>query len=374
MKKPYRFWKKPSGIYYVTYAIQPGKWRSTGQKNERDAKVWAEEHREDRMETTQTLQDFAEGFFIPGRHNWIERKHSKNKFFASDFLTTHQSRLDNYVLPYFGSYLLPAIRARAIDDWMINMKGMSKPLAGATKNKILVTFRHVLQEAKDQGLIETNPASEIEMITERKKRREIFTPDEIRLLFPSTEEELMDIWLTKTWELFFRVETCCGLRPGEVSALTWEDFFPDLNGLVINKSVDNRTGEIKGIKTEKTGMSEKPAILTDYIVQELLRYKYKLKPKETDLIFPSINGNTLKPEVSNKHFKASCDRAGFDRAERTQYCLRHTFDTDLLKKLSRDVVQDLMGHTSYRKEYDHRTGEDLLAQLQDIVPVVESRF
>ena len=78
--------------------------------------------------------------------------------------------------------------------------------------------------------------------------------------------------------------------------------------------------------------------------------------------------------MSNKHFKASCDRAGLERNDRTQYCLRHTFDTELLKKLNRETVQDLMGHTSYRKEYDHRTGEDLLLQLQDIVPVVESRF
>ncbi len=92
------------------------------------------------------------------------------------------------------------------------------------------------------------------------------------------------------------------------------------------------------------------------------------------MIFPSVNRNTLKPEVSNKHFKASCDRAGLERNDRTQYCLRHTFDTELLKKLNRETVQDLMGHTSYRKEYDHRTGEDLLLQLQDIVPVVESRF
>jgi len=33
-----------------------------------------------------------------------------------------------------------------------------------------------------------------------------------------------------------------------------------------------------------------------------------------------------------------------------------------------------MGHTSYRGEYDHRTGKDLLVQLQDIVPVIEESF
>ena len=234
-------------------------------KNRKDAEQWAIQHRIDIQNTSQTLQEFAEGFFIPGRHKWIERKNAKNKTFGSDFLQVNQGRLDNYILPHFGSFILPAIKTRAIDDWLIDLKGLFKPLSGASKNKILITFRHVLQEAKEQELIESNPASEVEMITENKKKRTVFTPDEIKALFPESDERVQSIWLTKSWELYFGIETCCGLRPGEVSALTWEDFYPDLHGLVINKSVDSRTGLIKGLKTEKTGMSEKPAILIDYL-------------------------------------------------------------------------------------------------------------
>jgi integrase len=374
MKKPYRFWKRPSGVYYVMYAIRPGKWISTGQKKLKDAEYWAEQHRTDKKETSQIFQDFADGFFIPGRHKWIKIKNAKNKTFGSDFLQVNQGRLDNYILPHFGPYILPAIKPRAIDDWLIDLEGIIRPLSGATKNKILITFRHVLQEAKNQELIESNPAAEVEMITENKKKRTVFTSDEIKALFPESDDEIQTIWLTKSWELYFGIETCCGLRPGEVSALTWEDFYPDLHGLVINKSVDSRTGLIKGIKTEKTGMDVKAAIITDYLVQELKIIQNFIEPKDTDLIFPSINGNTIKAEVSNKHFKASCDRAGINRNGRTQYSLRHTFDTELLKKLSRETVQDLMGHTNYRKDYDHRTGEDLLIQYQNIIPIIESRF
>ena len=61
------------------------------------------------------------------------------------------------------------------------------------------------------------------------------------------------------------------------------------------------------------------------------------------LVFKSVNGNTLKPEISLKHFKASCARAKIELNGRTQYSLRHTFDTDLLKQLNRDTVNDLMG-------------------------------
>lgn len=37
----------------------------------------------------------------------------------------------------------------------------------------------------------------------------------------------------------------------------------------------------------------------------------------------------------------------------------------MLKKIDDRAVAILMGHMRYRKEYDHRTGEDLLRQIQD---------
>jgi len=374
MRKPYTFKTRSSGIIYVQFATQPRRWRSTGQKEMRDAKVWAEEHRTDKPETALTFKQFAEGFFIPGRHKWIERKHSKNKDFASDFLSVNQGRLDNYILPYFGSYLLPAIKPRMIDDWLIELTGKYKPLSHSSKNKILITLRHILLEAKEQELIDSNPAAVIRMFSEKKKKRIPFTHEECKLLYSKTQEELLKIWLTKEWELFFRIEWNGGLRPGEVAALAWEDFYPELHGFTINKSIDSRTGKIKGIKTEKKGVKEKIAFLTVYTIKELFKLKEKRQPDQSDLIFTSINGNKIKSETSNKHFVASCDRAGITLKGRTQYSLRHTFDTDLMKKINREYVQILMGHTSYRGEYDHRTGKDLLIQLQDIVPVIEESF
>lgn len=370
-KKPYRFWTKPSGVIYVQFASMPNKWRSTGTKNKREADLWAKKHDIDTIECDQTFREFAEGFFIPGRHNWIERKHAKNKTFAADYLPTNQGRLDNYILPAFGDYLLGSIKPRLIDDWLINLKGLRKPLADASKNKILVVLRHVLQEAMEQGLIDKNPAKEIEQIRENKKKREPFSSEELAQLFPSSQEENNRIWLSKEWELFFRIEYIGGLRPGEVAALSWKDFYPNFKGLVVKSSVENRSYKIKGLKTEKNGATVKPVILNDYVVEELSKLKEKCKPDEDDLIFKSINGKVISADSSLKHFKASCIRAGVDRKDRPQYSLRHTFNTRLLRTLDDSIVQMLMGHTGYRPEYDHRTGTDLLEQLQELVPTFD---
>ena len=60
--------------------------------------------------------------------------------------------------------------------------------------------------------------------------------------------------------------------------------------------------------------------------------------------------------------------------EETPYSLRHTFDTDMLRNLDRDTVNDLMGHTSYRAEYDHRNGIDILKQRSNTRLIVNNRF
>lgn len=373
-KKPFRINKRPSGIYQVMFATNPGKWKSTGQRDKDAANAWAEQHRIDIVDTTQTLKQFAEGFFIPGRHDWILRQNRKNKTFAPDFLQVNQGRLDNYILPHFGSFLLSAIKPRMIDDWLITLEGIGKPLADATKNKILITFRHVLEEAKAQELLTSNPAKEVTPITERKKTREPFTLEEINVLFPVSDELNKKIWLTKIWELFFRIELYGGLRPGEVAALRWCDFYPEQNGFVVSSSIENRTFKIKGLKTEKKGLKVKPVIVKGYLLDELIKLKENVKPEEDDLIFRSINGKVISTDVSNKHFKASVERAGIDRRDRTQYSLRHTFDTELLKEIPLTTVQTLMGHTTYRKEYDHRNGIDLLKQIQNVQPIIERVF
>jgi integrase len=382
----YRFWKRNSkksntGILYsAMFAEKPGKWLRTGQDNERDAILWCENYLNNSGNIVKnkipTLRAFASDFFIDDPHGWRKRQERKNKQHADVYYSTHQGRLDNYILPEFGDTLISAIRPRAIDDWILDLKHTSskEDLADNSKNKILNCFRIVLQEAMDIGFLQDNPAKLVTFINERNAKREIFSEDELILLFPVEEEEIFRIWGTFSWYLFFRVMAVGGLRPGEVAALYWEDFKPELSGLIVSKSVHYSTGKIKGIKTENKGKKDKITILDDRTVKDLIKYRSECKGFPLDLVFPSINRKTIKPDCSQKHFRYSCERAGLELKGRTQYCLRHTFDTNLLKHLKRDIVNDLMGHTSYRPEYDGRTPEDRLTQLQHVKDVVNNQW
>ena len=387
MKSAYRFNPRkikssPTGkIFYVMFASRPGKWISSGQNNKIDAIIWADKNRYNsnlfKKKKNYTFKQFAEGFFSDDSHGWRKRQDKKNKVYSDAYYKSHQGRIDNYITPFFGDFIISAITPRIVDDWLLDIcsETTNKELSDNSKNKILYCLRIVLGEATDQGLIQENPAQKVTPITERHKSRGIFTKDEINTLFDQDDFTLLMIWQTYSWYLFFKIQAVCGLRPGEVAALCWSDLHEDLSGFVVSKSVDYSTGKIKGLKTEKSGMKDKVSLLDIKTLDDLQKFRNSLKEiSPLELLFKSDRNNTIKPETSLKHFKASCNRAQIKLGDRTQYSLRHIFDTDLLKELPRDVVNDLMGHTSYRADYDHRTPVDRLEQLQHVRNLLNEKW
>ena len=120
-------------------------------------------------------------------------------------------------------------------------------------------------------------------------------------------------------------------------------------------------------------MSERAAFLDD--ITEV--YLNDIKPENAapwELIFKNSKGGPFRAETGRKHFLYSLARAGIEPCGRTPYSLRHTFDTEMLRKLDRDAVNDLMGHTSYRPEYDHRDGIDILKKHHETRKIVNASF
>lgn len=137
---------------------------------------------------------------------------------------------------------------------------------------------------------------------------------------------------------------------------------------MIRRALENKTLEVKGLKTEKRGMTVKPVIFSDKLesVLPLLEFEGAAKAK---LLF-TVNGRAIKTETANKHFKAAAGRADIDLRDRTQYCLRHTFYTEALKIMPEKEVERMAGHKALRKEYDHRKGLDFLKAAQPLWDIV----
>jgi integrase len=138
-----------------------------------------------------------------------------------------------------------------------------------------------------------------------------------------------------------------------------------------SSSVDSIEKKLQDtIKTSKRGKKYKVGLLDGQTNRLLARYIETLPPDQ-ELLF-LVNGGLVTLATSNKHFKLSLSRAGVPLKGRSQYSLRHTFQTTIAGRIEREKILDLMGHTGYREEYDHRDGKRKLEQLQSIRPIIDS--
>jgi hypothetical protein len=148
MKSKYRF-RHPTGrVIQVTYAHIPGKWFSTGTHDKYEAIQWAEKRIHDDFQSqhsnrnVMTLRQFSLDFFTAkDPQGYRLRNEKRNRNYTEHYYYAHQSRLDGYILPKFGEYLLPAINDVMIEDWLMTIKGRhtnGKELADDSKNKVLI--------------------------------------------------------------------------------------------------------------------------------------------------------------------------------------------------------------------------------------------
>lgn len=397
----YFTFKIRNGIWKVIFKHSPGQQISTGLKTddhqEEDAVAWAFQYmyqdKPQKNPSDITIKNLTEEFFIPGKCPYLNWCLKRNRTFGSEYHIGHRGRLENYVWPRFGSYQLHTIDAEEVEDWLVQLKSAksAKDLADNTKNKVLDLLHIIMKYAKYKKLIKENPLSDLKRINEKREKREPFTFEELKMLFPKDREKLFQIWghvdytnpdtnklshwRTQMWITYFLTEAISGWRPGEVGAITVNDRIKkkinlgdkevEVDGLVVSNAVDSKVRKVKdSIKTAKKGVQTKAFLLTERLKEEYnnLYYEKQINNDDCELWF-HMDGRPVITDSARKRFRFACERAGIDRRGRTPYCLRHALCTDLHVIADNDLVNRMMGHTKYRPEYDHRNGVALLVGL-----------
>ncbi len=109
-----------------------------------------------------------------------------------------------------------------IETWVLTL-----PLANQSRNHLMYTLRIVLREAKSEKLIADNPLQEMEPLGKNPRKRDVFTMDELQLLFPHSRAKLAQIWRTPKYAAMSMALATTGVRSGEVRALLWRHLLPE---------------------------------------------------------------------------------------------------------------------------------------------------
>ena len=91
-------------------------------------------------------------------------------------------------------------------------------------------------------------------------------------------------------------------------------------------------------------------------------------------LFITTEGNFVQPNAANKHLRSVAAYLGINLHGRTQYSFRHSFETYMVGNVKSETLLELMAHTGFRPEYDHRTPSMILKQLSPVHDMLETVF
>ena len=303
--------KKGKFVWYYRLADDPNRVpHSTGKFAKWEAKQFVEELFSigTRSESI-LLREYAKPFFVWNICKWTLRRQAQGFSVTESMSNMRRGHVENYIVPQFGELDLQDINPVQIENWLLELD-----LANATKNHIRSTFRIILNEARRERLIETNPIEDVGRLSKTKyKKRDSLSLQDIKTLFPQDEDKVLRIWRRPDFVVLYFLMLSSGIRSGEARALQWKHIIWKQQGILIIQAIkaDGSIGEPKA--NEMRGI-----ILPQRAIELLKWWKQRcVYNKPEDFVFHSqTRGKPVGKEAITLGFKKALKRAGIDIGDR----------------------------------------------------------
>jgi len=266
------------------------------------------------------LDDLAQEYFILQKSK--VRKHT---------LERNKAHYINHVFPYFGSRLIQTIKPIELERWQAEKLETYKP---GTVKKLRSILFSILEQAVTNDEIPKNPLERVSApkvlltLQDEEEDADPFTEDELKVIIENANEYM------KNFILFMYG---CGMRPGEIVALRWDDI--DFERKTINVSKTRQRNEDGMTKTKSS---------TRYIdllplAEEALKKQYELTKAYEHIFISSHKKQFYSHDVIGVNFQRILKKTGIKA--RVLYNLRHTFASQLISKGADIVwVSKMLGH------------------------------
>ena len=331
------FKNKTNGTWYVQFRYTD--WKGERQQKlkrgfatKKEAQAWEREFlMQKQADVNMTFESFAQ----------LYEKDMKPKLKLNTWLTK-ESIIQKKILPYFGKRKLSEITAKDVMDWQNVIRGLTdakgKPYSPTylktVHNQLSALFNHAVRY---YGL-QVNPAAKAGNMGVEERREMLFWTKEEYLKFA-------DAMMDKPLSYYaFEMLYWCGIREGELLALTPADFDFEAGTVKISKSYQRLHGK-DVITTPKTKKSNRTIKMPNFLCDEMKDYLgmlYGIKKKER--IF-TITKSYLHHEMDRGAKSAGVKRIRI-------HDLRHSHISLLIDMgFSAVAIADRVGHESIEITY-----------------------
>ena len=305
-----------------------------GFKTKRDAQAWEhEQHSKSSGKLDMTFRSFAE--------QYTEDMKSRAK---ENTWHTKEHIMRTKLLPYFGKLKMSSITPQQIIRWqneLINYRDKNgKPYSPVylktIQNQLSAIFNHAVRYYN----LKENPCVKAGSMGKKKSREMLFWTKDEYLKF-------IDAMMDKPLSFYaFEMLYWCGIREGELLALTPADFDFQKRTVTISKSYQRISGR-DVITTPKTEKSNRTITMPRFLVEEIQEYlamQYDIGLN--DRLFP-ITKNYLYREMQR-----GCKETGVKSIR--IHDLRHSHISLLIDQgFSVVGIADRVGHESIDITYNY---------------------
>ena len=312
---------------YTDWQGQRKQTQKRGFPTKREAQAWEREQ----LNKAKADLDMTFGSFVEIYSEDMKSRLKENTWHTKEHI------LRTKILPYFGNRKICDIQPKDVIAWqneMINTrdengKAYSPVYLKTLHNQLSAVFNHAVKYYN----LHENPAKKVGNMGKERGREMLFWTQEEYAKFA---DEMMD----KPRSFYaFEMLYWCGIREGELLALTPEDFDFEKGTVSINKTY-NRINGRDVITDPKTPKSNRVVQMPDFLVEEMQDYikrLYRIGPK--DRLF----------EVTKHYLHREMDRgataAGVKRIR--IHDLRHSHISLLIQLgYSAVAIADRVGHES----------------------------
>jgi len=199
----------------------------------------------------------------------------------------YESIVRVHLAPAFGDLTLEEVSVYRIQVYIAGK--IAAGLAPRSVKNHVIVLKRILGTAVDYGMLNENPVDKVAMPRIERSEMRYLAPAQLRQLIDATEPR---------FRLITALTALCGLRKGELLALTWADIDLDARTLSVNKSM--RGGIVTSCKT--------PASVSQLPLPESLLILIEQRRRQAGghkLVFCKADGSPLSDATPNR----VCDRA-----------------------------------------------------------------
>jgi integrase len=287
---------------------------------------------------------------------------------AESTRVSYTEHINVYIIPALGNIPLAELTIKDLDDFYLALARRRTRLRGSTLSagtviRIHATLRAALNAALRRGLIEWNPAREVEPPRRHRPRAVVWTEDLIAHWKATGERPSVAVWTATQTAVFlaaiaddrlyaaYHLIALRGLRRGEAAGLRWCDLDLERGLCFITHQVQRRGGEIlQG--APKTPTSVRAVALDRTTVKALKAHRLRQEAEcrvrgvvASGYVFTRVDGQPLAPEYLYRRFVKHVDEHGLPPIR--LHDLRHGAASLALEAgVDLKVVSDQLGHSS----------------------------